>query len=112
MKHINAPSKTMCCAFHSSALHLLATLRTIFLSSCTPLWLPSSESVCKTCGMLCDVESLCLLCVMINDCQHQLRSDGKRILCQYQGVKQEYLSDQCINLMRHIEPTDMQESVS
>jgi len=111
MKHINAPNKTMCCPFHSTALHLLATLRTIFLNPCNPLWLPLSETVCETCGMLCDVESLCGSCVMINDYQHQRRSDGQRIHAQHRSVKQSYLSNQFINLMRHIGPMDMQESV-
>jgi len=130
--HTNAPTRSMCCPYHSSALHLLAGLRTIFLSPCNPLWFPINGTMCPSCGMLISAGLSCFFCMMMDaskthysekvvtsKAHHMIADASKRnhsdmvvtSKSHHMMVDEQYLTNNCINLLRHVGPTDMAEAM-
>merc|ERR1712007_140456 len=109
--HTYAPTKSMCCPYHSSALYLLASLRKIFSSPCNPLWFPINGTMCPSCGMLNGVGLSWFFCMMMDASKRHHSEEVATSTAHQMIVDEQYLTNSCINLLRHVGPTDLAEAM-
>lgn len=116
MRHVNAPLfNQSCCAFHSTAIHILFALGPLLSKACKPLWKPiETKDECVSCGLMVLKNTTCLWCTpcatastgndSVSDRSFKAESENNT-------VSRDQFTNYCVNALRHVGQADLSTAI-